>query len=63
MARKEIGSTVIFMPFNLVYNGFYGLNCVPQNLYVEAISRNITVSRVKTFRRLLRLNEFTRVYT
>ena len=61
MDRKEIGSTVILKPFSLVYNRFHGLNCVPQNSYVEAISQNITVSRVKTFRRLLRLSEVTRV--
>ena len=59
MARKETGSTVILRSFNLVYNRFYGPNCVPQNSYIEAVSRNITVSRVKTFRRLLRLNEVT----
>ena len=39
----------------------YGLNCFPQNLYIEALSLNVTIFGDKALERELRLNEVLRV--
>ena len=35
----------------------YGLNCIPQNTYVEALTPNVTVLGHRAYRRVIEANE------
>lgn len=39
----------------------YGFKCVPSNLYVEALTSNVTVFRKRAFKEVVKVNKFINV--